>query len=379
MKQKEYIGFESLKQLALALSELSAKRIFLVTGENSYSISGAEKYLTELLSDYEIKRFYDFSSNPKIEEANKGIELFRRAEFDTVVAVGGGSVIDMAKLINFFAVNGLNIRKYLKAPPDRIYHPKPLIAIPTTSGSGSEATSFAVLYVNKEKLSVDNEFILPDIAIVDPNLTMSLPKYITAATGIDALSQAVESYWSINSTNESKELAKNAIELIMENIVTATNNPSPPSRLAMARAANLAGKAINITRTTAPHAISYPLTSYFGIPHGHAASLTLSSILKYNAGVNDDDVLDVRGSEYVREVLNELAFLLGAKDIIGAREQLDGLMEKIGLETKLSMLGVRTERDIETIIKNGFNPTRIKNTPRRLTHKALRKILLDIY
>ncbi|MCK5473164.1 MAG: phosphonoacetaldehyde reductase, partial [Planctomycetes bacterium] len=258
MIQKEYIGFGSIGELEFVLAEYSAKRIFLVTAHDSYELSGAKGNLDKIFAGCQVQRFYDFSSNPKIEDVNKGLEAFKKIRPDVVIGVGGGSVIDMAKLINFFASNELEPSEYLKNPESKINISRPLIAIPTTAGSGSEATAFAVLYIDKEKFSIDNEFVLPDVAIVDPDLTTSLPEYITAVTGMDALCQAIESYWCINSTDESKEFAKKAIELVMKNLKTAVNNPDRNSRLAMAKAANLAGKAINITKTTAPHAISYP-------------------------------------------------------------------------------------------------------------------------
>lgn len=379
MKQQEYIGLESIKHLDSLVNEPSPKRIFLVTGKDSYSISGAKKCMAEFLPGCEVTQFFDFSSNPKVEDVKKGIELFCQVQPDIVIAVGGGSVIDTAKLVNFFASNGLEPVEYLNSAKTNIKKPKPLIAIPTTAGSGSEATRFAVLYIDKEKFSIANEFILPCVAIVDPALTMSLPKYVTATTGMDALCQAIESYWSVNSNDESKKYAKDAIELIMDNLIIAVNEASSSARLAMATAANLAGKAINITKTTAPHAISYPLTSYFGIAHGHAVALTVPAILKYNSEVTDKDVMDIRGSKYVRKILNEIMSFWGQSDVANAKEMFAILMKSIGLKTRLSELGVNSTEDIETIIANGFSPDRVANNPRRITKRDLRKILEMIY
>ncbi len=379
MTQKEYIGFNSIKSLKPILAETSAKRIFLVTGKSSYITSGAKELLDNLLTNYEVQRFWNFDSNPKVKDIERGIEVFNQDDYNVVIAVGGGSVIDTAKLISFFAANNLNIREYLSNPQNNIRKPKPLIAIPTTSGTGSEATHFAVLYIERTKHSLAHEYILPDVALVDPALTMSMPKYITATTGMDALSQAIESYWNINSNDKSRSLAAEAIELIMSNLANAVNAPDKSARSAMSKAANLAGKAINITSTTASHAVSYPLTSYFGIPHGHAVALTLAAMLEYNAGVSDDDVLDARGCDYVTENLNKLAALLGKKDIAGAKEEIAELMKRIGLEMKLSLLGVKAEKDIDTIINNGLDPDRVKNNPRKLTRDALRKMLNCIY
>lgn len=378
MKQREYIGFGSIDNLSSVLSELSEGNIFLVTGKKSYITSGAKRRLNGFLNDYKVSRFFRFGRGPNIEDVEKGIGVFKQSESDTIIAIGGGSVIDMAKLINFFASNDLDALEYVKSKKGNIGKPKPLIAVPTTAGSGSEATSFAVLYVDKEKFSVDNEYVLPDVAIVDPALTMSLPKYITATVGMDALSQAIESYWSINSNDESKNFARASIELTVANLIRAVNDPDTYSRLAMARAAHLAGRAINITRTTSPHAVSYPLTLYFGITHGHAVGLTLSSMLEYNAGVSDEDVLDSRGCRYVRRTILEIARLLGAEDVQEAKNKLKRLMKRIHLETRLSALGVNSKEDVELVIRMGFNPDRVKNNPRRLTTESLRAILRSI-
>ncbi|MCK5605969.1 phosphonoacetaldehyde reductase [Candidatus Pacearchaeota archaeon] len=375
MNQKSYIGPDSIKHLPKLLAEFGGKNIFLVTGKKSFSASGAKALLDDILNGYNVRRFCDFSENPKAEDVNHGISQYESEQFDIVIAVGGGSSIDVAKLINYLSVHPEDFENYKFPYPPSKDSVKPLIAIPTTSGSGSEATSFAVLYANKEKFSVDNKFLLPDIAIVDPNLTESLPKYITATTGMDALSQAIESYWSINSTNESKRYAGDAIKIIIASLEATVNNPSQSSRLAMAQAAYLAGKAINITRTTAPHAISYPLTSFFGIPHGQAVAVTLSSMLLFNANVSSQDVSDKRGFEYVRKSIAELCQFLGTDSVDNAKEILDSLMLDIGLQTRLRKLGLKNQKDIDIIVANGFNPARVKNNPRMLDGKDLREIL----
>ncbi|MHC4483030.1 MAG: phosphonoacetaldehyde reductase [Planctomycetota bacterium] len=379
MTQKEFVGPGSIVCLKEILAELGSKRIFLVTGKRSYSACGAEACLQELLEDYEVHRFCQFTVNPKVDDIDRGIDAFRATGCDTVIAVGGGSTIDMAKAINYLAVQPLTLGGYeigVKASEATI---KPLVAIPTTSGSGSEATHFAVVYVGRQKHSIYDERMLPRIAIVDANLTMSLPKYTTAVSGLDALGQAVESYWSIHSTNDSKQFASAAIELITANLLAVVKNPGTDSRGRMAEAAHLAGKAINLTKTTAAHSISYPLTSYFGIPHGQAVGVTLPSLLVFNANVTDKDVLDKRGARYVRETIDEICKLLGASSVSDARERIDSIIREIGLETRLSLLGLLNREDIETIVANGCDPDRVKNNPRMLTKETLRGILEEIY
>ncbi len=378
MTQKEYIGTRSIFCLGEVLSEFGSKKIFLVTGKKSFSTCGAEARLDSILKGYEVHRFCDFALNPNIEDIERGIRIFKELNADTVIAVGGGSVIDMAKAVNFLAAHPLALDKYEIENAGHESSIKPLIAMPTTSGSGSEATHFAVIYIGHKKHSLVDKDILPAAAIVDSELTLALPKHTTAVSGLDALCQAIESFWSVNSCEESKEFARLAIGLIMPNIVDATRKQTAAAREAMAHGAHLAGKAINITMTTAAHAVSYPLTSYFSIPHGHAVALTLPSLLEYNAQVTQDDVLDVRGVPYVQKTMSEIAAFFSATTIQEAKNKLERLIKETGLETRLNALGIKSDDDIELIIRNGFNRERVCNNPRLLTEGALRKMLHSI-
>jgi len=372
------MGFGSVDRLNDILADLNAQRVFLVTGNKSYLVSGAKACLDELLKDYTVYRFSDYSPNPKSEDVQHGIELFAKGNYDTIIAVGGGSAIDMAKLINFLSVHPTDFKAYDFSSCISGETIRPLVAIPTTAGSGSEATKFGVLYVNKTKYSVDDDLLLPVFSIVDPDLTMSLPKYITAVSGIDAFSQAVESYWNVNSTDESKRYASQAIKLVMSNLETAVNAPTKAARFAMANAAYFAGKAINITRTTAPHAISYPLTSYFNIPHGQAVAVTIAPLLVFNSKVTGNDVQDSRGTNYVKEIINQIANLIGASTVNDAKSKIEKLISEIGLETKLSRLKIKCSRDAKVVVQNNFNLERAKNNPRILTRVALGDILNNL-
>ena len=367
MKQKEYFGLKSINNLESILKNEKSKNIFLITGKKSFELCGAQNKLYEIFkkTSCDSTRFYDFSSNPKLEEIQKGHDLFIQRAYDCIIGIGGGSTIDVAKSIKLF------------------YHEKenkevPLIAIPTTIGSGSEVTYFIVYYIGKEKQSKGNPKItLPNYFICDPELTMSLPKKIAASTGMDALCQALESYSSIYSTEESEKFAEQSMKISFENLEQAVNNPSIGSRKNMLKAANLAGKAINITKTTACHSISYPLTSYFNIPHGHAVSLTLGEMLIFNSQVNKEDCNDPRGVKYVKEKSKEIVKVFKVEHVKEVCHEINNLMKTIGLETKLSNLGISRE-DIALIIKNGFASERIKNNPRSLKKGNLRKILENI-
>lgn len=275
MKHEFHIGENALIQLQHLLSELHVRHIFLVRGKNSYIQSGAANALS-FVWDYlgcKISEFYDFSANPKEEELQQGIKSFHAVNADCIIAVGGGSAIDMAKLIRYHSLGG---------SANQI----PLFAIPTTAGTGAEATRFAVLYKDGVKHSIEHESILPNYAIIYPPFTYNNPPYLTACTGLDALAQAIEAFWNKNATSESKSFAIKAIQLLWEQLPLLIQSATPQLRNEVAEGAYWAGRAINITKTTAPHAYSYAFTSDYGYPHGHAVALTLPFFLELNG--NDE-------------------------------------------------------------------------------------------
>lgn len=368
------MGFNSIENLRNILSKRAGRNIFLVTGKKSYQVSGAERILERLLEGYNVFRFYDFSENPKINDVLKGISCFRKNDYDLVIAVGGGSVIDMAKLINVLAAQDEEPADYVKKSVRISRKGRDLIAIPTTAGSGSEATHFAVLYIDKIKYSLAHDYILPDVVIVDPQFSMNLPSELTAVTAMDALSQAVESYWSVNSTEESKKYAEESIKLILNNLLVAVHNQGKQSRLNMAKAAFLAGKAINITKTSAPHALSYVMTSYFGVAHGQAVSLTLPAFLVFNYEVNEIENLDKRGMSYVKETINEISRLFGCKNAYETKDKILSLIKKIGLKMTFKELGIEKNEDFQRIIDN-INIERLLNNPRKVSKENLEDIL----
>jgi alcohol dehydrogenase class IV len=353
--QIEYIGIEAIENLGKILEDFQIGKVFLVTEKKLFAECGAKAYVDKI-KNIEFMQFNDFGANPNIEDVNKGVPLFEQSKAGAIVALGGGSSIDTAKLIRHFSKRQV-----------------PLIAIPTTTGSGSEATSFAVMYVNKAKHSVADNSILPNVVIIDPILSASLPPYITAVTGMDALCHSIESYWSINSTDESKEYAKKAIAIILNSLEKTVHNPTVELRANMAKAANLAGKAINISKTTAAHAISYTLTSYFAIPHGLAVSLMLPDLLVYNYDVTEKDADDLRGVSYIKQSLDEINHLFGGKDSRDTRAIIEQFINKLGLSTELSFYGIKYS-DIDLILDN-INSERLNNNPRRVEKGEVRKML----
>ena len=298
------------------------------TGKKSF-----EK-IRPIVEEYLNFPFYynDFSTNPKLEEIEKGVETIS-INPKTIIAIGGGSVIDFAKVYKY--KTKLNV---------------PLIAIPTTCGTGSEATQFAVYYKEGKKQSLDSPEVLPNVAIVDSQFVENNPTYLKACTALDAYCQAIESYFACKSTEKSRQYAMEAIKLCRDNLVKYVNSNEKTYSLNMSKASNLSGKAINISRTTAAHAMSYSITTKYGIPHGHAVALNIAKVMEYNKNVDEKSINDKRGVAFVRERMDEIYSTIG---ILNANDYFQNLFYKVGIEYK--------EYPSEYI-----DPERLKNNPRKI-------------
>jgi alcohol dehydrogenase class IV len=207
------------------------------------------------------------------------------------------------------------------------------MAVPTTSGTGSEATHFAVIYKDGEKHSIADERLLPDYVILQPDTLKTLPIYQKKCTMLDALCQAIESWWSKKVTPESIEYSRNAINLIVANMESYLKNEAEGNKN-MLTASNLAGKAINITTTTAPHAMSYKLTSLYGLPHGHAVALCLPKVWMYMK--NHDDIARAFGKQNYEEAVLFFEQMLQYLEILPpqdiSRDDLDILTDSVNVQ-----------------------------------------------
>jgi alcohol dehydrogenase class IV len=221
---------------------------------------------------------------------------------------------------------------------------------------------------------VAHSLMRPSVAVVDGALTASSPPMLTAHSGLDALCQATESIWAIGADETSLPFAREALGLAWGNLETAVNAPTPAARDAMARAAHLAGQAINLTKTTVPHALSYTITSAHGLPHGAAVALTLSAVLMFNSEVSETDCLDARGAVAVRGRMAKIYETLGARDAVEAAGRFNALVKAIGCPANLAEVGVTEPADLECICAT-VNVERLANNPRRLTPEDLRRLL----
>ena len=256
-------GFEKNKKI------LEGRKLFLVCG-NSFD----RLEISDFIKNLNPVRFGGFTPNPKHEEVLDGVEKFLGSGCDTILAVGGGSAMDVAKCIKYYSGTDAE-----------------LIVIPTTSGTGSEATHSAVEYRDGEKTSVADESMVPDIAVLEPSVLKHVPEYTRKATMLDAMCHAIESWWSKKSTEESRAYSEKAISMILKNMDSYLANEDE-GNAGMLEAANIAGKAINITATTAAHAMCYKITSLYGLQHGHSAAICLNEVWKYidaNPGITREE------------------------------------------------------------------------------------------
>ncbi len=332
------------------------KRILLVCDNSIQFLTGLNEKLKK--TRVPLVRFSDFQPNPLYESVAKGVAVFRDYACDGIFAVGGGSAIDVAKCIKLYSDcpgDGKNGEWLCESPvPNDI----PFLAMPTTAGTGSEATKYAVIYFNGMKQSITSESIIPDAVLMDPSVLRSLPLYQKKVTMCDALCHAIESYWSINSTDESKSYCREALKGILGNMDGYLAN-TEDGNAGMLMAANMAGKAINITQTTAGHAMCYKITSLFGVAHGHAAILCDRVLFPWMIN-NIDKCVDLRGEEYLKCTLDEIGVALGGVDALTGSEKFLELFCKLELD-------IPTATEVQhQELKVSVNPTRLKNHPIKL-------------
>jgi alcohol dehydrogenase class IV len=297
--------------------------------------------------------FGSISPNPQYEDICKAVSFFNAGQYDAIMAIGGGSVIDTAKCIKMFGNMNNNV-SYLGQ--NYIKNTVPIIAIPTTAGAGSEATRFAVIYFNGEKHSISEEDIMPNYVVFLPELLKSLPLYQKKCSFLDALCQGIESWWSINSSDESKKYSKMAVQKLSQTMdLYFSENENSMKRVM--EGANYAGKAINITQTTAPHAMSYKLTTMYGLPHGHAVAICLPVIWLYMTE-NIDKCIDSRGAEYLMKIFMDIAYSLGYKTVSQAIDGFSGMLKKMEIYPPQNI----PEEDI-ALLTSAINLNRMKNTP----------------
>lgn len=369
-KQNVLIASESYFEIDQYLKENSIKNILIVC-DSSLQFLKINEYFKSLKNrmDISITYFSNFQPNPLYESVVEGVKLFLDNGCDAIFAVGGGSAIDVAKCIKLYS-NMDHTQNYLRQEiiPNKVK----LLAIPTTAGTGSEATRYAVIYFEGTKQSITDCSIIPSTVVMDASVLSTLPAYQKKATMMDALCHAIESFWSVNSTVESKMYSREAIKIILENMYAYQEGDNNKNRI-MLKAANIAGKAINITQTTAGHAMCYKLTSLYGIAHGHAAALCVSQLWPYMA-CNLDKCIDPRGKEYLKATFNDIAHAMGCGTVQDAIMKFQKILSNLDLDVPK----MKDKGDYEKLSAS-VNLVRLRNNPIELGKDAIDSIYHKIF
>jgi len=364
--------FEMNQKILNGISNLSealegATKVFVVC-DSSYPFLNIKDNIENMGIPHVL--FDGFTPNPLYEQVCKGIDLFQITKCDSILAVGGGSAIDVAKCIKLAVLakegNAALIPPLVSTRVECDGSKIPFIAIPTTAGTGSESTHNAVMYYEGAKQTVTNDGVLPDYAILEPSVLKTLPLYQKKCTMMDALCQGIESWWSVNSTEESYEYSRKTIELIMANWRKYIFENDDKTAANIMLAANYGGRAINITATTAAHAMSYKITSLYKLPHGHAVAVCLPEIWEYMIG-HVEKCIDKRSQDYLNGIFNAIAKTMGAKNPTEAIEIIRDMMKVLGLVNPVSQ---NLSSDL-LVLSSSVNPVRLKNNPVRLDQETI--------
>ena len=351
------------------VNDKSFKKIFVLCGKKSFVNSGA-KNLLKRIKNSEVKLSYKKSEIPILEELIEIIKEIKNFKPDLFLAIGGGAVIDYAKIVNVVDIRDdlAELIVNYKYPFNKKY--TKLAVIPTTAGSGAEVTSNAVIYVDGIKHSFESELLLPDHFFLVPEFLISAPNKIKASAGFDAIAQALESLVSRKSNDKSVEYASKSLRVSVNSFISFINDPNMKNATEMSIASNLAGKAISISKTTAPHATSYPFTSLFNISHGHAVGLFFEKFFKFNyEHLNKSET-----SFDLNERFNLIFKLFDVPDINSFNSKISLIKKQAKLEDDLTKLNIDIIKSSEDVLK-GINLLRLGNNPVKIDGKDILKII----
>ncbi|MDY6246875.1 MAG: phosphonoacetaldehyde reductase [Succinivibrio sp.] len=337
------------------------KKTLLVCG-NSIKSLRIGNYLKNRTN---VVRFSDFKPNPSYESVVNGVNVFHKEKCENIIAIGGGSAIDVAKCIKLFSNMPSDIN-YLQQKI--VKNDVPLVAVPTTAGSGSEATHFSVVYYKNEKQSVSDESCIPTAVFFDATVLETLPLNQKKATMMDALCHAIEAYWSVNATSESMQYSDDAIKIIINNYKDYLSGNNAVNE-AMLKASNLAGNAINIAKTTAGHAMSYKLTTVYNIPHGQAVALCLSQIWPYMFDYVSSNSVHSNSKENMMVIFSKIAKAMNCN----LPEEAISRFQLLVKELELSVPKVNTTVDYE-VLSSSVNTERLKNNPVVLSKDVIKSL-----
>lgn len=371
-------GDDAILQLADMVSGSQGRRAMLICGQNAFELSGADRCLPAVREVAETRRWSDFRPNTDAADLLEGLRIVEEFQPDVVLGVGGGSAMDMAKLLCAYRgiTDAEKLHAAIRAGAAVEQRDMRLILAPTTSGSGSEATHFAVVYIGDEKFSIAGPAMLPDTVILDPALTRSATDYQRATSGIDAVAQAVESLWAACATADSRDFARKALELLVPALQVFVASGDAQAARDMAAGSHLAGRAIDVSKTTAAHALSYGITKSHGVSHGHAVALTLGGFIAAHAAAEPERLQPAVDPAEHLAAMTSILEVFGAGSAQEARRGFNTLAANCGLSLRLPDFGVHT-RDQVADLTARVNVERLGNNPVRFTVDELTDVVAE--
>ncbi len=359
-----YFGIGEIKQLKNLIAKRKCSNVALITDKGIIALDFLQS-IKEQINPCVV--FSEVNPNPTVENVNSLTRVLRENQVDIVVVVGGGSVMDCAKSACCLVKTNQNDIRLFHTGGHSFQSGKiPLIAVPTTAGTGSEVTPIAVLDDNEKNFKgpIATDLFYPDFAVLDPSLTFSLPKHITASTGLDVLAHAMEGYWSKNNQPICNTLAMEAGRLVFENLSKVFNNPEDENaRSSMSYAALLAGIAFQLPKNAMVHACSFPLSNRFHMAHGTACAFTLDYALKLNAPVMNGR-------------MEHFAKYCGFDSIERMSFAIHMLKKDGGLPCTFQEAGIEVD-DIDALIEESFHPL-MNNNPLKITKAHLREMYTNL-
>lgn len=366
------VGEGATIKLGEEMQRLSVKRALIVTDKDLVRL-GLTATTVESLKrvGIQVSVFDNVLPDPTEEMVYEGLKMAKENNIDVIVGLGGGSPIDVAKAVAVMATNEGEIADYEgvdKVKNDRL----PLVAIATTAGTGTEVTSAAVITNVKEnkKMVIMDRALIPDIAVVDPRLTLGIPPKVTAATGFDVLAHAVEAYCSVNSITISNALSHRAVMLVANNLRKAVGNgQNIEARHRMSVASLIAGIAFSNVGLGACHATAHQIGTMYDVPHGVANAIMLPAVMEFNSLVRPDKMKEIASA--MGERVENLTDREGAKVAVKAVRE---LAKDLGLPTRLSEIGGRQE-DFEEMARYAVEDPTLAANPR----KASIEDIIELY
>ncbi len=368
-------GRQSLSKVGQCAARLGGEKVLVVTDPGVMKtpwFNNCLKYLKQERLNYVV--YDNVVSNPRDFQIDQGLQLYLKEDCDVIVAVGGGSPIDTAKGIAILATNQGNIHEFVGC--NLVDHPvPPLICVPTTAGTGADISQFSVILdiKDKKKLCILSRAIMPDISLIDPELLSTLPSELIAATGMDALTHAIEAYVSSLSWPMTDPHAIHSIELVSKHLVNATKTKDITALEGMAIASLEAGMAFSNAILGAVHALSHPLGGLYDLHHGLVNSVILPAVINQNL------YHAVPKFVYIAKTMGlELRGMKFEEAVLHAPEKVKALIDELGLPTRLSKLGVDL-KDVPVMAKMAQDDICMQTNPRSYSTVEIEALYKEVW